>query len=209
MRFNFCRLNYLLTVHFWNIPSSTVIWATHVIPSSGPGHKRFWKRETLTGSMFSLKKTVEKMYIAHVRIVTEGYLGFPQWQWFSNCLQTSNSINHKCCIKTCEYFILTIKENCQTDNYGKFWKKICWPGRKLGNLGNHGNLGKWFSDVSFPSFRLRHRVYSKTRKMKTRKIFSEVSEISEKSEFSNCHFLPNFQKSGWMNESVNRPKLDM
>ena len=65
------------------------------------------------------------MCTAHVRIVTEGYLGFPQWLWFSNCLQTSNSINHKCCIKTCEYFILTIKENCQTDNYGKFWKKIC------------------------------------------------------------------------------------
>ena len=47
----------------------------------------------------------------------------------------------------------------------------------------------------FPSFRLRHRVYSKTRKMKAQKIFSEVSEISEKSEFSNCLFLPNFQKS--------------
>ena len=49
-----------------------------------------------------------------------------------------------------------------------------------------------FPMFPFPSFRLRHRVYSKTRKMKTRKIFSEVSEISEKSEFSNCHFLPNF-----------------
>ena len=47
---------------------------------------------------------------------------------------------------------------------------------------------KVISDVPFPSFRLRHRVYSKTRKMKTWKIFSEVSEISEKSEFSNCHF---------------------
>ena len=56
---------------------------------------------------------------------TEGYFDFPQRLWFSNCLQTSNSINRKCCIKTCEYFILTIKENCQTDNYGKFWKKIC------------------------------------------------------------------------------------
>ena len=65
------------------------------------------------------------MCIAHVRIVNEGYLGFSQWLWFSNCLQTSNSINHKCCIKTCEYFILTIKENCQTDNYGKFWRKVC------------------------------------------------------------------------------------
>ena len=53
-----------------------------------------------------------------------------------------------------------------------------------------------FPIFPFLSFRLRHRVYSKTRKMKTRKIFSEVSEISEKSEFSNCHFLPNFQKSG-------------
>ena len=45
-----------------------------------------------------------------------------------------------------------------------------------------------FPMFPFPSFRLRHRVYSKTRKMKARKIFSEVSEISEKSEFSNCHF---------------------
>ena len=26
-------------------------------------------------------------------------------------------------IRTCEYFILTIKENCQTDNYRKFGKK--------------------------------------------------------------------------------------
>ena len=34
------------------------------------------------------------------------------------------SINLNCCIKTCEYFILTIKENCQTDNYGKFGKKL-------------------------------------------------------------------------------------
>ena len=42
-----------------------------------------------------------------------------------------------------------------------------------------------FPMFPFPSFRLRHRVYSKTRKMKARKIFSE---ISEKSEFSNCHF---------------------
>ena len=58
------------------------------------------------------------MCIAHVRIVTEEYLGFPQWLWFSNCLQTWNSIDRKCCIKTCEYFILTIKENCQADNYG-------------------------------------------------------------------------------------------
>ena len=30
----------------------------------------------------------------------------------------------KCCIKTCEYFILTIKENCQMDNRGKFGKKL-------------------------------------------------------------------------------------
>ena len=27
-------------------------------------------------------------------------------------------------IKTREYFILTIKENCQTDNYGKYGKKL-------------------------------------------------------------------------------------
>ena len=30
----------------------------------------------------------------------------------------------KCCIKTCEYFILMIKENCQTENYIKFGKKL-------------------------------------------------------------------------------------
>ena len=40
-----------------------------------------------------------------------------QWLWFSNCLQTSNSINRKCCIKTCEYFILMMKENW------KIWKE--------------------------------------------------------------------------------------
>ena len=33
-----------------------------------------------------------------------------------------NSSNLKCCIKTCEYFILTKRENCQIDNYGKLWK---------------------------------------------------------------------------------------
>ena len=38
--------------------------------------------------------------------------------------ETSNSINLKGCIKTCEYFILTIKENCQMENYGKFGKKL-------------------------------------------------------------------------------------
>ena len=35
-------------------------------------------------------------------------------------IQTSNSIYRKCCIKTHKYFILTIKENCQTDSHGKF-----------------------------------------------------------------------------------------
>ena len=45
-----------------------------------------------------------------------------------------------------------------------------------------------FPMFPFPSFRLRHWVYSKTWKMKARKIISEVSEISEKFEFSNCHF---------------------
>ena len=34
------------------------------------------------------------------------------------------SINVNCCIRTCEHFILTTKENCQTDNYGKFGKKL-------------------------------------------------------------------------------------
>ena len=46
-----------------------------LLPSSDPGHKEFWKRET--DSMFSLRKTLERCVIAHVRILTEEYLGFP------------------------------------------------------------------------------------------------------------------------------------
>ena len=76
------------------------------------------------------------MCMAHVSIVTVEYLGFPHWLWFSNCLQTSNSINLDCCIKTCEYFILTKKENCQMDNYGKFGKKLLFI-----------ELGSFFIDV--------------------------------------------------------------
>ena len=47
-----------------------------VLPSSDPGHEKFWKRET--GSMFSLKNP-RKLCIAHVSIVTvtEEYVGFP------------------------------------------------------------------------------------------------------------------------------------
>ena len=33
-------------------------------------------------------------------------------------------INLEGCVKTCKYFILTIKENCQIENYGKFGKKL-------------------------------------------------------------------------------------
>ena len=36
---------------------------------------------------------------------------------------SSNSINFECCIKTCEYFILTIKENCQMNYCRKFGNK--------------------------------------------------------------------------------------
>ena len=36
---------------------------------------------------------------------------------------SSNSINFESCIKTCEYFILTIKENCETNSCGKFGNK--------------------------------------------------------------------------------------
>ena len=32
----------------------------------------------------------------------------------------------KCCIKTCKYFILMRKENCQMDNCGKFGKKTAF-----------------------------------------------------------------------------------
>ena len=38
---------------------------------------------------------------------------------YNNC-----SINLNCCINTREYLILTIKENCQMENYGKFGKKL-------------------------------------------------------------------------------------
>ena len=34
------------------------------------------------------------------------------------------SINLNCCINNQEYLILTIKENCQMDNCGKFGKKL-------------------------------------------------------------------------------------
>ena len=66
------------------------------------------------------------MCMAHVSIVTEKYLGFRHWPWFSNCLQTSNSINLKCCIKTSEYFILTRKENCQMNKLWKIWKETAF-----------------------------------------------------------------------------------
>ena len=54
---------------------------------------------------------------------------------------------------------------------------------KMGQVENSETSESDFPMFPFPSFRLRHRVHSKTRK-----IFFEVSEISEKSEFSNCHF---------------------
>ena len=34
------------------------------------------------------------------------------------------SINLNCCRDTCQYFIFAIKDNCQTDNCGKFGKKL-------------------------------------------------------------------------------------
>ena len=56
---------------------------------------------------------------------------------------------------------------------------------KEGQVENAETSESDFPMFPFPSFRLRHRVYSKTWKMNARKIFSEVSE---KSEFSNSHF---------------------
>ena len=55
MRFNFCRLNYLLTVHFetFHLPQ-----LFELLPPSDPEQKKFWKHET--GSMFSLRKTPER-----------------------------------------------------------------------------------------------------------------------------------------------------
>ena len=81
-----------------------------LLPSSDPGHTKFWKRET--GSMFSLPKTVERCPQHMSAWSPRNTLAFrSDYVWLSNCLQTSNSIALKCCIKTCEYFILTIKEN--------------------------------------------------------------------------------------------------
>ena len=47
-----------------------------LLPSSDPGHEKFWKRET--GSMCLSAENPRKIYVAHVSIVTEEYLGFPQ-----------------------------------------------------------------------------------------------------------------------------------
>ena len=79
--------------------------------------------------------------------------------------------------------------------FGKDLRNSALPKSNLGFCGrNHGQVENSeitetsesdFPMFPFPSFRLRRRVYSKTRKMKARKVFSE---ISEKSEFSNCHF---------------------
>ena len=43
-----------------------------VLRSSDPGHEKFWKREK---SSKKPKKNPRKMYIAHLLIVTEEYLG--------------------------------------------------------------------------------------------------------------------------------------
>ena len=55
-----------------------------------------------------------------------------------------------------------------------------------------------FPMFPFPSFRLSHRVYSKTRKMKPRKIFSEVPRFREIRVFE-LPLLTELSKE-WVNE---------
>ena len=67
------------------------------------------------------------MCTANVSIVTEKYtLAFRSSYDFRTVFKLLHycSVDFNCCIKTCEYFIPTIKENCQTGNYGKFGKKL-------------------------------------------------------------------------------------
>ena len=47
-----------------------------LLPSSDPGHKKFWKCENR--QHVKSAESPLKMCIAHVSIVTEEYLGFPQ-----------------------------------------------------------------------------------------------------------------------------------
>ena len=51
-----------------------------------------------------------------------------------------------------------------------------------------------FPMFPFPSFRLRHRVYSKTRKMKAWKIFSEVPRFPRNPSFRIATFDRTFKR---------------
>ena len=75
----------------------------------------FQKRET--GSTFSLRKTQERCVCHMLSLSLRNTLAF-------QVDYDSDSIYLKCCIRTCEHFILTKKENYQIDNYGKFGKKL-------------------------------------------------------------------------------------
>ena len=78
---------------------------------------------------------------------------------------------------------------CKAYHYAPSKKNMCnFNSYFLGQVENSEITETSKSDFPmfpFPSFCLSHRVYSKIRKMKAGKIFSE---ISEKFEFSNCHF---------------------
>ena len=61
------------------------------------------------------------------------------------------SINLNCCISGQEYLILTIKENCQMDNYGKFGKNCSYKvmGFKLSKLcSGVGNLFRFLDPAA-------------------------------------------------------------
>ena len=76
--------------------------------------------------MFSLSKTLERCIYHMSAWSLRNTLAFRSDYDFRTVFKLSHycSINLDCCINTWEYLILTIKENCQTNNYGKFGKKL-------------------------------------------------------------------------------------
>ena len=115
-----------------------------LLSSSDPGHKKFWKRGT--GSMFSLQKTLERC-VSHMSALSlRKTLGFRSDYDFLTLFKLLHycSINLDCCLKTYEYFIPTIKKNCQTDNYGQFGKKLLlWNYVPFSSISCHSNQSNY------------------------------------------------------------------
>ena len=150
MPFNVFRLSYLLTGTLLKGPSSALIWATSVFQDITKFWKRktcsiFSLRKTLESvystcqlrsdydfpTVFNLINKTNDLILnltpenvtQHSRIVTTTRKGSSTPTKMSKIIgRHCCSINLDCCIKTCEYFIFTIKENCLTDNYEKFGK---------------------------------------------------------------------------------------